>query len=232
MPNSLRAAAAAIRLGLQAAITVCGGIGLFHMLGLTAGHFDVTQLAFFTILSNLLVFGVYAVLLVSALWRSLAARALAPGISFSPVFMGAVMLSIVVTGLVYNLLLARTLDGALAGAYGQALGNTMLHRVVPALVFLEWFLFADVRRLRWWAPLAWAALPLAYCVFAFIRAQVGGPLMGGSYYPYPFLDVDSLGWPAVLLNLAALTAAFLALAWALIWLARLPRRLGAARLGS
>ena len=46
----------------------------------------------------------------------------------------------------------------------------------------------------------------------------------GSPYPYPFMDVDALGWGKVLLIFLAMAAAFLALGYVLVWIDHLLAR--------
>jgi len=51
----------------------------------------------------------------------------------------------------------------------------------------------------------WLLFPLAYLLWSFAR---------GAWvheYPYPFIDVDALGWPSVLLNAAGVLLVFVAL---------------------
>ncbi len=48
--------------------------------------------------------------------------------------------------------------------------------------------------------------PLAWLVFTLVR----GPI--SDFYPYPFLDVRVLGYPAVLLNCVVVAVLFVALA--------------------
>lgn len=49
-----------------------------------------------------------------------------------------------------------------------------------------------------------------------IAARTGDGIgYGGSRYPYPFMDVDKLGWGTVLLTVLVLTVFFIALGY--IW---------------
>jgi hypothetical protein len=57
-------------------------------------------------------------------------------------------------------------------------------------------------------------LPLAYFPYALARGALDGR------YPYPFIDVGTLGWARVLGNAAAIAAAFLIAGYALVWLDR------------
>ncbi len=68
--------------------------------------------------------------------------------------------------------------------------------------------------MAWFAPLAWAVWPLAYLVYALLR---GAWLQS---YPYPFIDVSTLGYPQALLNSAGLLVVFLVLGSALVGIGR------------
>ena len=67
--------------------------------------------------------------------------------------------------------------------------------------------------------------PAAYFVYTMIRARVSSfRFYNGSPYPYPFMDVDALGWGKVLLIFLAMAAAFLALGYVLVWIDHLLAR--------
>jgi hypothetical protein len=60
--------------------------------------------------------------------------------------------------------------------------------------------------------------PAACAAYALVRGAVTG------VWPYPFLDADTLGWPMVALNVAALVTAFAGAGLGLVAVARrLPR---------
>ncbi|WP_156887520.1 Pr6Pr family membrane protein [Propionicicella superfundia] len=213
------ASVSAVRFGLRAAIVAGAGLGLALMLGVASGGLAVSQLAFYTIQSNILVFACYLAILIRTVFLWISQRRIALAGDPPALAMGAVMLAILVTGLVYNLILAPGLPDL--SAHGvDPLGNLLVHLVTPALVFADWLFFADTEDLRWWAPFTWAAIPLAYVVFAMVRAEVGGPILPDSRYPYFFLDVDRYGAPQVLLNVAGLVVFFLVIAYLAIGLGR------------
>lgn len=120
------------------------------------------------------------------------------------------MLSIALVGVVYALLLR----GALADAGGSALVDTLLHDATPILVTLYWIVFVRKGTLRWPHPLLWSIYPLAYLAYAVARGMATGK------YAYPFLDVPVIGWPRMAGNAAAIAAAFLAVAYAVVWIDR------------
>jgi hypothetical protein len=118
---------------------------------------------------------------------------------------GAATFCMSVTGIVYALLLASVSVGVT-----DPWINTVLHRVVPAFMLLDWWLASRAAV----APrhaLRWLAIPLAYFAYTLIR----GPL-AGDWYPYPFIDpTRDGGYARVALVSAALAVAMGLLAAAL-----------------
>ena len=70
----------------------------------------------------------------------------------------------------------------------------------------------------------WLILPLAYTVYALLRATSGKPIgHTGLLYPYPFMDLPSLGWGKFLRNSAVLLVLFFLLGCVLVGLGFLLR---------
>lgn len=138
---------------------------------------------YFTILSNVVVAVVMTVLVtrpalftrrdgVGTLWRTLRLDSL---------------LMIVITGVVYNLLLA---EGGKTG--WDAVSNTLLHWVVPLLTPIIWIIAGPRGLIRGRVIALSLVLPLLWATYALIRGQVIGA------YPYSFLDVSTNGLASVL----------------------------------
>jgi len=72
---------------------------------------------------------------------------------------------------------------------------------------LGWVLFGPRRRTGWRVVLLSVVFPVLWLAFTLVR----GPLVGG-FWPYPFVDVDKLGWAQVLLNCSGVAVLFLGLA--------------------
>ncbi|MBX9859117.1 MAG: Pr6Pr family membrane protein [Sphingomonas sp.] len=147
----------------------------------------------FTIITNLLVGLVFA----QIAWRG--------SNSVSPQVIGGLMLAIVLVGVVFNLLLNMLPHETL----WYALGDYVHHVVAPIAVPMWWAAFARHGVLRWTSPLLWACYPLAYSVYAVVRAQFMPPGTGmHSRYPYFFMDADLLGWPMAITGMAAIALGF------------------------
>lgn len=100
------------------------------------------------------------------------------------------LFGITVTGVVYATLLRGVVD--LHGA--AAVTNALLHYVSPILTVAGWLLFGPRRRVTentLGGSMVW---PVLYVVWSFAHGASSG------WYPYPFVDVGSLGYPTVVRN--------------------------------
>jgi hypothetical protein len=146
--------------------------------------------SFFTIQSNLFA---ACVLIVVAL------RAAAPRSHRLDVVRGAATLYLLITGVVFALLLSNIPEDL---QLTLPWVDTVLHQLAPILLVLDWLV--DPPR-EWIAPrtaLLWLGYPLAWVTYTLIRGAIVG------WYPYPFIDVDAHGYPAVLLVCLALAVGF------------------------
>ena len=113
---------------------------------------------------------------------------------------GAATTFTAMVGLVYHFQLAH-LD--VIDTSWRAVGNALVHYIVPAAVALDWLAFGPRAGLRWRWAATWLAFPFAYTVFA-----VGLGTLRGSY-AYPFLDLGTLGPAGLLREVLVLIVAFL-----------------------
>jgi hypothetical protein len=151
---------------------------------------------FFTVLTNLLL--------------ALIMTGVAVGGRVPPFILGGITLSILLVGIVYAALLA-----GLHQLHGPALlADVLLHKVSPVLTALWWLLFAPRAKLRWSAPWWWVLYPVAYFAYAVARGQID------HRYPYPFMDVGTLGWLQTALNAGGIAMSFIIAGWALVWIDR------------
>ncbi|MEU1756892.1 Pr6Pr family membrane protein [Micromonospora matsumotoense] len=190
---SLRRRRLAVAFRLAIVISVLAGIVLT-----TLGPATVTGLLpYFTIQSNLAV-GLFAGY---AAWRAGQRRPEPPS-----ALKGAVTLYITITGVVYHLVLANPASPFAMTqpdrAPGEALGNQLLHTVVPLLALADWTLFDKRGRLRLRYAAWWLAFPLAYLGFALVRGLIV------HRYPYPFVDAGQLGYAGVTVSAVFFAAAF------------------------
>jgi hypothetical protein len=121
----------------------------------------------------------------------------------------SLLVSVLMVGSIYHLFLARAHD-----PHGlHWVGTQGMHSAMPLMLALWWGAFApkDIRPAQ--APL-FIAWPVLYTGYALIRGAVTG------LWPYPFMDVATLGLIRVLANLAAIGAVFTGVGAALALIAR------------
>lgn len=160
------------------------------------GHF----FRFFTILSNIAVAVVVSILLMKEERHPL----------LKPANLTAIAVYIFVVGLVYNLVLRQ-----LWSPQGwQWVADNLLHVVTPILYLLYWWQFVRDKPQRWKLALLWLLYPAIYFVYAIFRGQLEG------VYPYPFIDVNQLGFQKVFINALIIMLLFLATGWGFLALGR------------
>ena len=79
---------------------------------------------------------------------------------------------------------------------------------------LDWIMFYEHKKVRWYSPIASVVFPLLYVVFVFTRAAIVNFNPEVPYlYPYFFLTLDNLGVAGVVKWVAMLFAGFIALGY-------------------
>ncbi|MEO7309667.1 MAG: Pr6Pr family membrane protein [Chitinophagaceae bacterium] len=162
--------------------------------GLSMARRLVDFLSFFTVQCNILV--------AVSLTLSVAVPNLGIGRFFSkPSVNAALAIYILVVGIVYNVVL-RSLwkpEG------WQAVADNALHLAVPVLYLIFWLFFVHRRQLTWKSPISWLVFPFLYLAYSLLR---GGIV---HVYPYPFIDVNLIGYPQTFINAGLLFIGFIVL---------------------
>jgi hypothetical protein len=161
--------------------------------------------SYFTILTNILV----ALSLTAVCLRSER-----EGFFIRPITLSAVTVYILIVGIVYNVILRSLWEPQ--GL--QKWVDEALHTVQPLLYLVFWLLFVQKNELKWKHAFNWLLYPVAYIIYLL----VSGPFTG--FYPYPFADVNKLGYPAAMLNGVFIIAGFFVLSLLLIGISRISVR--------
>ncbi len=160
-----------------------------NLLGILLNVFDggsvIQSLSYFTIQSNILVFCFFLYLLFQKETSD-----------FVENLKGGVLISIMITFIVYHTLLAPFFD------YNPPfLNNFLVHTFTPLLVLLDYFLFDPKGKLEYKSIPFWLLVPIFYFIYANIYALLGGVFEyedSVSRYPYFFMNPDSIGWLGVI----------------------------------
>ena len=150
--------------------------------------------SFFTILTNVLVTAYFLV------------RALGPASRLGrwvqrPEVGTALTVYILVVGVVYQ----TVLRGVVPVAGWGRVADDIIHGLVPLYMLGYWLGFVSRSEVRLRTVPYWLLYPAVYLVYTLLR----GP--GAKFYPYPFVDVATLGYPRVLLNSALVLLVLLVL---------------------
>ncbi|VVP37069.1 Pr6Pr family membrane protein [Pseudomonas fluorescens] len=149
----------------------------------------VSFFSYFTVLTNTLVATV-----LTCEWTS--RESAARRFFLKPWVSSAIAVSITVVGLAYSVLLRH-----LWHPQGwQLLADELMHDIMPLLFLAYWWVCVPKGTLRLRHVGLWVIYPLVYFAFVLWR---GHQL---AVYPYPFMDVDKLGYPQVFVNAGGLLA--------------------------
>lgn len=173
-------------------------VGLLVADGSGGARFDTTAervfnlFCFFTIQSNVIV-GITCMLLAVDPHRSSTAfRA----------FRLTGLVCIAVTGIVFHTLLS-----GLAELHSWELGaDHALHTISPLMAVAGWIVFGPRRLTAPRIVVLSLIFPVCWLIFALIRGEIIDS------YPYPFLDVNDVGYARVLLNTVGISALYVGLA--------------------
>ena len=117
---------------------------------------------------------------------------------------GAAVTALVIVGVVFSLLLAGAEDNPIPWV------NAVVHYLMPVAIVVDWALDPPVTRLATRDSLLWLVLPLAYAAYTLLRGAIV------HWYPYPFLNVDEVGYPVALAYCAGIAAFALVVAWLVV----------------
>jgi hypothetical protein len=157
----------------------------------TALHAVINYFSFFTILTNLLV-------AVGTTVPLLAPQSAAGRFFARPSTQSATAVYIAIVGITYSLLLRHMWNPQ--GL--QKIADILLHDVVPVLYVAFWIFLVPKLTLRWSDAVRWLAFPLVYMVYTVARGLIA------HWYPYYFIDVDTIGLSRALMHAAGLLLAF------------------------
>ncbi|KDN53790.1 Pr6Pr family membrane protein [Flavobacterium seoulense] len=160
--------------------------------------------SFFTILTNSLVAGYFSFLIYNSLKHK-------KSIEFNFATLTSITVYISIVGLVYQVLLRHAWNPV--GL--QKIVDEMLHSVNPTLVLLYWFINKSDHSLQYKHILSWLIYPLIYLVCVLVRGHFS------NFYPYPFLNVNIIGFQKVIINSIGMTLLFIIISILFVWISKL-----------
>ena len=83
-------------------------------------------------------------------------------------------------------------------------GSVLAHIVLPILYFVDWILFYEHRKEKWYTPLLTLILPIIYIIVIYVRAGImllmNVPMGEKMMFPYAFLSFENKILPLVIVG--------------------------------
>ena len=149
----------------------CISIGaLIYDFGFFKGEFKRINFLYFTIISNMFCCGLFITLTIKTL-IDIKREGIHGISSISPHIKGEVLISILLTMIVYHFIL---IPYALKINPYQSLKTTdiIFHYVMPLVTLFDWILFDEKRRFSWYDPIVWTIGPYLYMIFVFLQSRI------------------------------------------------------------
>lgn len=133
-------------------------------------------------------------------------------VTTAPVVKFIFCLAILLTFLVFNFLLAGRADRNPQDNWRVA--SILFHVILPIMYVLDWILFYEHKKVKWYYPLISPVIPVVYVIFVFARAAIVNFNPKVPYlYPYFFLNIDNLGVAGVAKWMLILLTGFIVLGY-------------------
>lgn len=122
----------------------------------------------------------------------------------------AITTFILVVGLVYQFVLRSIWEPT----GWQMVIDELLHTIIPSYVLLYWFFYVKLSSFNPRHLVSWLLYPFIYFAVVLLRGHFS------RFYPYPFIDIQQIGYPKVIGNFMVLSAFVLMLMGLLYFLVR------------
>jgi hypothetical protein len=113
----------------------------------------------------------------------------------------AVSIYMIVVGVVYQTILRQPIPLQ----DWPRIADDILHLYIPLLMLVYWIVFFSAKKIDVKTIPYWLIYPAVYLAYTLIRGSIV------HFYPYPFVNVNKLGYQKVLINSALLVLFFLIL---------------------
>jgi hypothetical protein len=169
----------------------------------SAAEYTLRYFSFFTILTNIMVASTYTAIALGG--KSFLTRTKS---------ITAVTLYIVMVGIIYNTVLRNLVE--LQGV--PLIVDRLLHSIIPVSLLIFWMFIVPREGLQWSYAISFLWYPVCYILYVIILGELTG------FYPYPFANVEKLGYPRAIINGMSICVGFLIAALLFIAIGRKSRR--------
>lgn len=193
--------------------------GLLLSSGILEGKMQYRLFIYFTYQSNIWCL-IFFIFLIFETIKDLKKEGKIGFSTVSPLIRGEVMLSIILTHLVYHNLLAPhkfKMNPNFRSSFVYQTQDILVHYITPLLTILDYLLFCGKNSFLSFYPFVWLSLPFVYIIVVFVIAQYIPVIPSKtSRYPYFFLDVDLIGVENVIKYVVGLALGLISFAYVMV----------------
>ena len=189
-----------VKLMFQTAFCTLGILGIIASFGTFNYTFRSDFYVHFTNLSNYLCIGIMFIELIETVKKKEDSYT-----TKLPLLKFIGLTAILLTFFIFNFILAGDREPAL----NFYINSVLFHIILPIMYLIDWILFYEHKKIKWYYPLVSVSFPVIYAIFIFIRAWILDFNPEAPYiYPYFFLNLDELGVVGVVKWIGILSVVF------------------------
>ena len=205
-----------VQLMFQTAFCTLGILGIIASFGIFNYTFRTDFYVHFTNLSNYLCIGIMFVELIETIKKKEDSYT-----TKLPLLKFIGLTAILLTFFIFNFLLAGDRDPEL----NFYINSVLFHIILPIMYFIDWILFYEHKKVKWYYPLVSVSFPIIYAIFIFIRAWILDFNPNAPYiYPYFFLNLDKLGILGVIKWIGILSIVFIVIGYVIFGLDKISKK--------
>jgi hypothetical protein len=204
------------KLMFQTAFCTLGILGIIASFGTFNYTFRSDFYVHFTNLSNYLCIGVMFVELIETIKNKEDSYT-----TKLPLLKFIGLTAILLTFFIFNFMLAGDREPEL----NFYINSVLFHIVLPIMYVIDWVLFYEHKKVKWYYPLVSVSFPVIYAIFIFIRAWILDFNPKAPYiYPYFFLNLDELGILGVIKWIGILSVVFITIGYVIFGLDKILKK--------
>ena len=205
-----------VQLMFQTAFCTLGILGIIASFGTFNYTFRSDFYVHFTNLSNYLCIGIMIVELIETVKKKEDSYT-----TKLPLLKFIGLTAILLTFFIFNFMLAGDREPEL----NFYINSVLFHIILPIMYFIDWILFYEHKKVKWYYPLVSVSFPVIYAIFIFIRAWILNFNPDAPYiYPYFFLNLDELGVFGVIKWIGILSIVFIVIGYVIFGLDKISKK--------
>ena len=205
-----------VQLMFQTSFCTLGILGIIASFGIFNYEFRTDFYVHFTNLSNYLCIAIMFVELIETIKKNQNQY-----VTKLPLLKFIGLLAILLTFIIFNFILAADREMYL----NFMINSVLFHIILPLMYLIDWILFYEHKKIKWYYPLISVSFPIIYAIFIFIRAWILDFNPEAPYiYPYFFLNLHELGVVGVMKWIGILAIVFIVIGYVIFGLDKISKK--------